>query len=153
MSFIPRLIASINHVRYGGQPYGKTHAYELRRRLRKAGKKFLNMPDDEGRSPSLPEIFFTLEDVSYSLMDARVTSSQLKPEIGDFQEIIQWLNYESREEVRAGTLLWHDFALENEIHFGVRLLEWGAFYTMLMFNEREAFKWVERQRRAERARI
>lgn len=134
MQFITHIIKRINHLRYRGLPYGEEHALTLRRQLRKAWKKFLNAPE-ANQFGSLPGIFFTLQEVSCSLMDARVTPSQLAPEISNFHELTYWLNYESREEVRRGNLWWSDFGQENEIRFGVCLLQWGAFYSMLMFNE------------------
>lgn len=152
MLLTTKVITYVNRFRYGGKPYGEKHACELRRRLGQAWEKSLDDAPGADRFLSLPAIFLTLKEVTCSLMDARVTLGQLEPEISDFHEIIHRLNYESREGVRAGDLSWSDFSVGNEIRFGVCLLEWHSFYTILMFNEREAFEWVERQRRAKRAR-
>ena len=150
MQLIIHLINRINHFRYDGRPYGRAHALELRRQLRKAWKQFPNPPDQD-QLLELPGIFFMLQDVSHSLMDARVSPRQLAPEISNFKEILHWIHYESRKEVMAGNLSWSDFGVENEIRFGVCLLEWEAFHIMLMFNERSAFEWAGRRRRANRA--
>ncbi len=129
--------------RHGKKSHGPAHASRLREELREITEKGLGRISVE-REIALPAAFATVRETIRALVERRVTLDDLEPDIDNLNDIIYWLRYRARDEVRTGKLTWQDFGMANDIAFGASLLNCGAFYDILRFNPEQSFGFADK---------